>query len=66
MDGMRSCLTLATKKRPDPLGEKSKFMREVKTDSRGPDKEDDHPIIMEMWRRLLYLAKESDELGLFK
>ena len=66
IDGMRSCLTLATKKTPDPLGEKSKFMREVKTDSRGPDKEDDHPIIMEMWRRLLYLAKEYDQVWLFK
>ena len=66
IDGMRSCLILVTKKRPDPLGEKSKFMREVKTDLHGPDKEDDPPDIKEMRHRLLYLAKKSDELWLFK
>ena len=43
-----------------------KKLREVKADLRGPDKEDDHPDIKEMRRRLLDLAKESVELGLFK
>ena len=59
-------LDIGNKEKARSSGRKGKFMREVKEDLRGPDKEDDHPIIMEMWRRLLYLAKESDELGLFK
>ena len=65
-DGLSPALTLSPKKRPNPIEERKKFIREVKEDLSRPDKEDDHPDVKEMRRRVMDLVKESVELGLFK
>ena len=53
-------LDIGNKEKARSSGRKSKFMREVKEDLRGPDKEDDHPDINTWIRSLMNLGYSNE------
>lgn len=59
-------ITLAARERPNIIEEKDKFVQEVKKDLCAVDKDDDHPDLKEMRRRILDLVNEGIELDIIK
>jgi len=65
-DGTSPVMTLSPRKRPSLVDESRKFIREVKRDLATEDKEEDHPDLLEMRRRIMDLVREAVEADFLK